>query len=460
MIQTYNLSKILKTALSHGGDFSEIFFEKSDSTQVLCEEKRIEKILVGTDCGVGIRVLFNEETAYGYTNDLSEASLLKLAQSVAYAVKAKAFDRDIQLTSRAPTWKNPVKIQPETVSVDRKVEQVMKANAIAWGVSPLIRQVSVSYRDQSRQIMVANSAGDLCEDDQRYTVFFVQVVAGNNDLIQTGYEPLGGTMGFELFESHPAEEIAKTAADQALLMLRARKAPAGKMMVVIGSEAGGTMIHEAVGHGLEADLANEGLSVYKDKIGTAIASPLITVLDDKTLPGKRGSFLFDDEGTPAQKTVLVENGILKSYMYNRLYADKAQVGSTGNGRRQSYKNRPIVRMTNTMIASGKDDPDSIIRSVDSGLFVRKMGGGQVNTVNGDFMFEVTEGYLLEKGKIGEPVRGATLTGNGPEILRIIDKVGSDLGYGLGTCGKDGQGVPVADAQPTLRIPEIVVGGAS
>jgi TldD protein len=379
---------------------------------------------------------------------------------VAEAVKAKAFGQDIQLTPRAATWKNPVKIQPETVSVDKKVEQVMKANGAAWASSPLVRQVSVSYRDQSRQILVANSGGDLCEDDQRYTVFFVQVVAGDGDVVQTGYEPAGGTMGFELFEAQPADVIAKTASDQALLMLKARKAPAGKMMVVLGSEAGGTMIHEAVGHGLEADLANEGLSVYKDKIGSTIASPLITVLDDKTIPGKRGSFLFDDEGTPAQKTVLVENGVLKSYMYNRLYAEKDRRASTGNGRRQSYKNRPIVRMTNTMIASGKDDPASIIRSVDSGLFVRKMGGGQVNTVNGDFMFEVTEGYLLEKGKIGEPVRGATLTGNGPEILKIIDKVGSDLGYGLGTCGKDGQGVPVADAQPTLRIPEIVVGGAS
>jgi len=284
------------------------------------------------------------------------------------------------------------------------------------------------------------------------------VVAAEGDVIQTGYEPVGGTIGFELFDVSPPEETALIAAKQALLMLKARKAPAGRMAVVLSSEAGGTMIHEAVGHGLEADLSLEGISVYEGKIGEMIASPVITVLDDKTLPGKRGSFLFDDEGTPAERTVLVENGVLKNYMYNRLYAAKAGVPSTGNGRRQSYRNRPIVRMTNTMIASGKDDPEKIIRSVDSGLFVRKMGGGQVNTVNGDFMFEVTEGYLLEKGKIGEPVRGATLTGSGPEVLKIIDQVGSDLGFGIGTCGKDGQGVPVADAQPTIRIPEIVVGG--
>jgi len=241
-------------------------------------------------------------------------------------------------------------------------------------------------------------------------------------------------------------------------MLRARKASGGKMPVVLSSEAGGTMIHEAVGHGLEADLAQQGLSVYSEKVGAKIASPLITVIDDATIPYKRGSFFFDDEGSLGQKTILVENGILKNYMYDRLSAMKDGCKSTGNGRRGSYHHRPIPRMTNTMIAPGKSSPDEIIKSLEKGLFVKKMGGGQVNTVNGDFVFEVTEGYLIEKGKIGEPVRGATLTGSGPEILKNIDMVGFDLGFGIGTCGKDAQGVPVSDAQPTLRIPEIVVGG--
>jgi len=220
------------------------------------------------------------------------------------------------------------------------------------------------------------------------------------------------------------------------------------------------MVHEAIGHGLEGDLVNTGVSVYAGKLGEQVASPLVTVIDDATIPNARGSFSFDDEGISAQRTILVENGILKGYLYDRLSAMKAKTASTGNGRREGYHARPIVRMTNTLIAPGKCDPDSIIRGVPQGLLVRKMGGGQVNTVNGDFVFEVTEGYLIENGAIGEPVRGATLTGNGPDILKKVVQVGSDLGFGIGTCGKDGQGVPVADAQPTLLISEITVGGAA
>jgi TldD protein len=232
----------------------------------------------------------------------------------------------------------------------------------------------------------------------------------------------------------------------------------GRMAVVLSSEAGGTMIHEAIGHGLEADLAQQGLSVYSKKIGEKVASSLITVVDDPTLPQKRGSYVFDDEGVASRRTILVEEGILKGYLYDRLSALEDGVESSGNGRRESYQHKPIPRMSNTMILPGKMSPEEIVHSVEKGLFVRKMGGGQVNTVNGDFIFEVNEGYLIEKGSVGEAVRGAILIGNGPQVLKEIDMVGSDLGFGIGTCGKDGQGVPVADAQPTLRIPELVVGG--
>jgi TldD protein len=310
------------------------------------------------------------------------------------------------------------------------------------------------------KIQIANSLGDFIETSRTGTLFMVQAVAGEGNVIQTGYEPVGGYSGFEIFRERGPEEIALGAAKRAVMMLSARRAPAGPMQVVLSSNAGGTMVHEAVGHGLEADLAQAGMSVYTGKVGTRVASPLVTVIDDATIPNVRGSFNFDDEGTPGQKTVLVENGILKGYLYDRLTAMKDGCLSSGNGRRESYKAKPIVRMSNTLIAPGETSPDSIIRSVDQGLFVEKMGGGQVNTVTGDFVFEVTEGYLIENGKLAEPVRGATLTGNGPDVLKKIVMVGNDLGFGIGTCGKDGQGVPVADAQPTLLIAEITVGGAA
>jgi TldD protein len=352
----------------------------------------------------------------------------------------------------------PIEKHPKGVSIGEKVSVVKRANDEARALDPHIRQVRVLYRDVSQILSIANSEGILVEGERTGTVFSVQVVSAKGDVVQTGYEAAGGTMGFELFDLHPPEEVAEAATKRSLLMLSARKAPMGKMAVVLSSEAGGTMIHEAIGHGLEADLAQQGLSVYSKKIGERVASSLITVVDDPTLPQKRGSYSFDDEGTPSQRTLLVEEGTLKRYLYDRLTALKEGVKSTGNGRRESYQHKPIPRMSNTLIAPGKTKSEEIIRSVEKGLFVKKMGGGQVNTVNGDFVFEVSEGYLIEKGGVGEPVRGAILTGNGPQVLKEIDMVGDDLGFGIGTCGKDGQGVPVADAQPTLRIPEIVVGG--
>ncbi len=241
-------------------------------------------------------------------------------------------------------------------------------------------------------------------------------------------------------------------------MLEAQKAPRGEMTVVLSSSAGGTMIHEAIGHGLEADIVQKKASKYCGKIGKEIASPLITVIDDPTLPNKRGSYRFDDEGNPSQKTVLVENGVLKSYLYDYLTAKRDRINPTGNGRRESYHYRPLPRMSNTYIAPGESDPEGIIKSTKKGLFVKKMGGGQVDSVNGDFVFEVEEGYLIEDGKITKPVRGATLIGNGPKVLREINMVGNDLGFEIGTCGKEGQGVPISDGQPTLRIPRMIVGG--
>jgi TldD protein len=459
MLDAMDLSRILRSALAEGGEFADIYFEEGSSTSIVCEEGKIEKIIAGTDRGVGIRVISDLRTAYAYTNEITEKALLELARTVSRAVRGKEFGAAIDLRAKVIGPGFPIKTSPGSVPLQDKVALVRRADDAARKIDERVRQVMVVYRDGRVRTQIANSLGDFIETGRTGTVFLTQVVASAGDVIQTGYEPVGGFRGFELFDQTSPEEVARTAAQRALMMLSARKAPAGTMPVVISSEAGGTIVHEAIGHGLEADLAQAGLSVYTGKIGTQVASPLVTVIDDATIPHARGSFSFDDEGVAAQKTVLVENGILKCYLYDRLSAMKDGCVSTGNGRRESYHAKPIVRMTNTLIAPGESSPEAIVREVQQGLFVKKMGGGQVNTVTGDFVFEVSEGYLIENGTIGEPVRGATLTGNGPDVLKKVTKIGNDLGFGIGTCGKDGQGAPVSDAQPTLLISEITVGGA-
>jgi TldD protein len=307
---------------------------------------------------------------------------------------------------------------------------------------------------------MANSAGEYVEDERIRTRLVVQAVAVSGAVMQTGYEAVGGLSGFELLHKDLPAQVGGTAARKAVNMLSAQPAPAGRMPVVIAGEAGGTMVHEACGHGLEADLVQKGLSVYAGKKGRLVASEEISVVEDPTLNAKYGSYSFDDEGIPSRKVTLIENGVLNDFMYDRLTAANDGVQSNGHGRRESYQHKPIPRMGNTIIAPGKTDPARIIRETGTGLLVKKMGGGQVNTTTGDFVFDVAEGYLIQDGEVGPMVRGATLTGNGPEVLRIVEMVGKDLGFAIGTCGKDGQGVPVSDAQPTLAIKELIVGGTA
>lgn len=467
MINKIDFQKILGEALREGGEFADLFFERTHSILIICEEDRIEKVISGWDIGAGLRILVGGRTIYSFTNQITEKDLLHLAEIVSSAAKEGEERNVVQPTRQnhppisspaMPSAPFPIEKHPQAFSIGEKVSGVKQANDVARRIDQHVRQVKVLYRDFNQNVSIVNSEGVLTEGERAGMVFSVQVVSAKGDVVQTGYEAVGGTLGFEFFDLQPPEKVAEVAAKRSLLMLSARKAPMGRMAVVLSSEAGGTMIHEAIGHGLEADLAQQGLSVYSKKIGEKIASPLITVVDDPTLPQKRGSYTFDDEGVPSRRTLLVDEGVLKGYLYDRLTALKEGVESTGNGRRESYQRKPIPRMSNTLITPGKMKPEGIIRSVEKGLLVRKMGGGQVNTVNGDFVFEVNEGYLIEKGSIAEPVRGAILIGNGPQILKEIDMVGDDLGFGIGTCGKDGQGVPVSDAQPTLRIPEIIVGG--
>ncbi len=460
MIPNYPLENIFKTVLRNGGSFADLYYESSQTNSIVCDDDKIEKVITGTDAGIGLRAIANFKTCYAHGNRCSEADVLGLAENLSAAVKAEP---GATIARQYPA-KTPVNLQvrdlPEAIDTAKKVAIVREANGAARSIDPRVRQVTVVYSDKHQTLCIANSEGLFVEERRTYTVLSVQVVAADKGLIQTGYEPVGGLIGFELFDEADPAKVAETAARRAVQALGAREAPSGVMPVILSSEAGGTMIHEAVGHGLEADLALEGLSVYSNCVGKTVASPLITVVDDAKLLQRRGSYGYDDEGVPAQRTVLVENGVLKGYLCDRLYAMRFDGTSTGNGRRQSYRHHPIVRMSNTFIASGKEDADTILRNTPEGVFAKKMGGGQVNTVNGDFVFDVSEGYLIRNGQIGDPVRGATLTGNGSQVLKSIDRVGNDLGFGIGTCGKDGQSVPVADAQPTIRIPEIIVGGTA
>ena len=450
--------RILRALLSRGGEYGELFREEIRSLNILLEDGRIERVVSGADAGIGIRLLFQEKTFYAYTNDFSESALLSLAGDLAGYAKGNGVAAEIPATPKTVKGPTQVLVPPSSRSIKEKTDMTREIDRLSRGISPEIRQVRVTYSESLRNIEIA-CPGAFMAEEQTYGVLAVQCVAGNETGITMGYESAGGTQGLEFLENGVPERLGRVSAGRALRALRATKLPGGRMPVVISSEAGGTMVHEAIGHGIEADLALRGMSVYQDKIGHQIATPLVSIVDDATMPGKRGSFGIDDEGMPAENTLLVENGILKGFLHDRLSSMRAGVPSTGNGRRESYRCKPIPRMTNTVILPGNTPPEEVLSGIPTGLLVVKMGGGQVNTVTGDFMFEVAEGYRIENGKRGEPVRGATITGNGPEVLLMIDRVGSDLGFGIGTCGKDSQGVPVGDAQPTLSIgpPYITVG---
>lgn len=418
------------------------------------EDNKIDKVQWGEEEGVGIRLIKEGKTYYGYTTEITYENLLEIAKTLARGqghgpvAIGKRYIKGWTLTL----------IDPDEMSLSYRAELLHRANQKARSYGDKIKQVLAVLMDKTRDIMVINSLGERAEDLQKRVVFFVEVVASDGSTLQRGYESVGGTKGFEIFEETPPELVAEKSAKRALLMLSAKPAPAGQFTVVLSGEAGGTMIHEAVGHGFEADLVQKGLSVYKGKLGQKVASELITVIDDGSIVGKNGHFVVDDEGVPSQRTVLIDKGYLVGYMYDRLSAMREGKSSTGNGRRQSYAHIPMVRMTNTYIAAGKDNPEDIIRDTKKGVYVVKMGGGEVNTVTGDFVFEIMEGYMIENGEITYPIRSATLIGNGPKVLQEVDGVGRDLGWSIGTCGKDGQGVPVSDAQPTIRVKSLTLGG--
>jgi len=450
--------RILKTLMKGNGLYGDVFSEKRIYTHILLESGRIEKLERGADQGVGLRLINPWKMYFAATNNSDEENLMDLAGTLSKFSREKSREKSGSESPRQATYMFVIERDPEDVPIETKIEMVKKVEAMAKSMEPRIRQARIIYRDTRQNVQICTSEGYDLTDQRTQVVLNLLLVGEDKGEMQTAYEAIGGFYGYEFFTDEAVESLVTKTVKRLAGLLAAREAPMGTKTVVLSSEAGGTMIHEAIGHGLEADLAMEGLSCYKGMLGQPIASRLVNVVDDATVPHLRGTYAYDDEGTISERTVLVEGGILKSFLFDKFHAMKYGRSSTGNGRRESYRYKPIPRMSNTMILPGHDDPAKIISSVDDGVFVVKMGGGQVDTVRGDFVFEISEGYIIEKGHIGEMVKNATMMGNGLKVLKEIDMVGSDLGYGIGTCGKDGQGVPVSDAQPTLRIPEIVVGG--
>ncbi len=462
LLDSSTVRRVLEAGLGGGADFAEVFVEDKRSSSALLDDGRVEELTSGRDRGAGIRVVVGDSTGFAHTSDLSEAGLIAAARAAAAASRGggegtRVADLD-RVDAAAP---NVVTILPEDVAKARKVELLLAADASARSAGGAITQVSARYADSRRRIMVANSDGVLAVDDQVRTLFSVSCVASGDTGMQTGRESVGHTVGFELFDRYDVAELADRAARRALTKLAARPAPSGEMTVVIGPGGGGVMFHEACGHGLEADLVAKGASVFAGRIGEQVASPLVTLVDDGTMGGEWGCFAVDDEGRVAQRNVLIEDGVLVDYMWDGLRARKEGRRSSGNGRRQSYQHLPMVRMTNTYLVGGTADPDEIVADTPSGVYVAHLGGGQVNTATGDFVFGMTEAYLIEDGKITEPLREGNLIGNGPAVLANIDAVGNDFAMGApGTCGKDGQGVPVGDGVPTLRAHGLTIGGTA
>ncbi|MBQ4093006.1 MAG: TldD/PmbA family protein [Firmicutes bacterium] len=453
MFAEEEIQKILNTAVRHGGDFADLYLSKSHTGSISAEEKRIRHFYRGFDEGAGIRVMKGDFAAYFYTNDLSLESLLALAERAGESVGGN--DLSLPFSIKEKTM---VGVDHEAYDLEAIGKMIRHVNDYAWTLSDQLAQVSISYGDVAKDVLMANTEGKLIRQQSSRKRFFVRVIAKDGNDLQSAIETLGDTEDLFLWDETTLAAKVEAAAHRAMRQLSAKEAPSGTMPVIMSSEAGGTMVHEACGHGLEGDSVSKGLSVYKDKKGQKVASDNVTVIDDATLPHYYGSHIYDDEGNKGQRNVLIENGVLKDYMYDIRSARRVGTSSTGNGRRENYCYAPQVRMTNTFIAPGNDDPKAIIADVKKGFFVKKMGGGQVNTISGDFVFEVSEGWLIENGELTVPVKNASLIGNGPKTLSSVYAVGNDLGFAIGTCGKGGQSAPVSDAQPTLGISELVVGG--
>lgn len=458
MISANTCFKLLDVALSSGGEFAEIYYESRETNLVEMEDERIRSLSYGNSTGVGIRVIKGEEVGYAHSDSL-EPETLKQAVLTSAKIgngKRKSVAEMLQRTHlpSSPQIKKPSGKIPSK----ERIDLVKKADEAARDEDEKIRGVKIGYYDLTKHFIIANSDGVLVEDEVFYTSLRIQALAINGKKRHPGVSGCSGHIGWEIFDDLSPDVLGREAADMAIRMLKAKETPAGSMPVIIG-KGNGVIIHEAIGHGLEADTVQKGRSVYGDKLGKVVASSVVTIADDPTHPFRGGSIRVDDEGTPAQKTLLIEGGVLRGFLFDRVTARRSGAALTGNGRRQSFRFYPIPRMTNTCLLSGSDDPEEILRETKKGLYVKRIGGGQVNTASGDYVFGVLEGWLIENGKLSCPVREASLIGNGIETLLQVDRVGNDFSFDTrgGFCGK-GQLVPVGFAQPTIRVKAMTIGG--
>ncbi len=455
--------RVIREALSRGGDFAELFLERRRGFSLRLEEEKVEDNASGNEVGAGVRVMRGESMAYAYTNDITEGSLLETARVASAASRSEgevAVDVEKPMRALPPLDEHPVELDAGDFPREDKIGLLHRADQAAREAGSNIVQVVVMLGDSRQEIFVVNSLGEMVRDRRIRVRMVVQAVAAKDGDMQTGHETPGMLAGYELFRLFPPEKAGRAAAAQALTMLDARPAPSGPMAVIIANGTGGVLFHEACGHSLEADAVYKKASVFMGKMGEKVASPLINAYDDATLTNLWGSFSYDDEGVRAERTPLIEGGVLRNFINDRKRSMRDGVAPTGNGRRQSYRFVPVPRMTNTYIEVGGSRKEEIISDTPLGFYALKLGGGEVNPVTGDFIFAVTEGYMIRSGQIAEPVKGATLIGNGPRVLQDIDAVADDLDFDTGMCGKEGQAVPVCTGQPTLRVRELVVGGTT
>ena len=458
MLDKQLIDKILTEALSTGGDFAEIFVEKKSSSNLFMIDGKVESSISGRDFGIGIRIFKGLFSVYGYTNDMNEESLLKATKKIASSISGTKEDITINLIKQDIENINKIQIYPQDIKKSEKIELMKIASHSAKDYDKHISQVRISLGDVKQNILIANSEGLFTTDERVRGRISIESVATDGNDMQTGRVSPGASAGFEFFRNMNIEAEAREASRIAKTMLFASYAPSGKFPVVIDNRFGGVIFHEACGHGLEASSVAKGNSIFAGKMGQMIASPLVSAVDDGTLPNEWGSLTIDDEGHKTQRNLLIENGILKGYLVDKLNGRRMGIKSTGSGRRESYKYAPTSRMTNTFILNGKSSFDEIIKNTEYGIYAKNMGGGSVNPATGDFNFAVMEGYIIRNGEICEPVRGATLIGNGGEVLKKIDMVGNNLGFGQGMCGSSSGSIPTNVGEPTIRVSEITVGG--